>query len=210
MDTQSATRVVIADDHQMVREGLRLMLARALDVDVVGEAANGREAVELVAATKPHVVLMDAHMPVMGGLEATLEIRSRFPGVQVVIVSVETDGHHVRELLEAGAIGYLLKDSSPETIVRAVRDAHEGRGTVDGAVTLAALADATGHVGGDLTPRERDVLSLLASGLSNGEIASQLMLSPSTVRFYVSNVLTKLAAPNRTTAAIIAVKHGLT
>jgi RNA polymerase sigma factor (sigma-70 family) len=202
-------RVMIADDHHMVREGLKVLLSTSDDIVVVGEAANGDEAVRLCRDVQPDVVLMDVVMPVMDGAAATAAITSDCPTVKVVALTTFVDDDLVTRTLEAGAISYLLKDARPETLTGAVRDAYEGRGTIDTSVMKTILQRREDEVGTELTPREREVLALLAAGMSNKEIAEKLTLSVGTVRLHVSNVLAKLGAPNRTTAAAIAMKHGL-
>jgi two-component system, NarL family, response regulator LiaR len=209
MSESRQIRVLIVDDHHMVREGLKFLLSTALDLDVVGEAANGQEALDLVPRTEPDVVLMDIVMPVMNGADTTALIKERFPSVQVIALTNYADGDLVEQTLQAGAISYLLKDSRPEALAQAIRDARDGRGTIDSSAMQSVMNRRQDGVGRDLTPRELEVLALLAAGMSNNEIAEQLTLSVGTVRLHVSNVLTKLDAPNRTTAAIIALKHGL-
>lgn len=209
MSDPRRTRVLIVDDHLMVREGLKFLLSTALDLDVVGEAANGAEAVDLVPLTQPDVVLMDIVMPVMNGADATAHIKEAFPSVQVIALTSYADGDLVEQTLQAGAISYLLKDSRPEALAQAIRAARDGRGTIDASAMQSMMSRKQDEVGADLTPREREVLALLAAGMSNNEIAERLVLSVGTVRLHVSNVLAKLGAPNRTSAAIIAVKHGL-
>lgn len=203
-------RVMIVDDHQMVREGLKVLLSTYDDIVVVGEAANGVEAVEQCTLLDPDVILMDVLMPVMDGAEATAQITAACPGVQVIALTSSVDQDYVVKTLDAGAISYLLKDARPEALARAIRDAVDGRGTIDSGA-MKALMDRRQHeqVGSGLTDREREVLALLARGLSNKEIAESLTLSVGTVRLHVSNILAKLGAPNRTTAAAIAMKHGL-
>ena len=208
-DEPQRIRVMIVDDHVMVREGLKVLLSTAADLEVVGEAATGEEATTLAAVLEPDVVLMDILMPIMNGAEATAHIKKQHPAVQVIALTNYADGDLVAQALEAGAISYLLKDSRPETLVQAIRDAHRGRGTIDSSAMQSVMAREHAHLGGNLTLRERDVLALLAAGLSNKEIAQELTLSVGTVRLHVGNILAKLEAPNRTTAAIIAVKHGL-
>jgi NarL family two-component system response regulator LiaR len=200
-------RVMIVDDHHMVREGLKMFLSTHDDLEVVGEAADGVEAVELCPRVEPDVVLMDMVMPVMDGATATASIRAACPDTQVIALTSFVEEELVERALDAGAISYLLKDSQAERLAQAIRDAYDGRGTIDGGAMQALRQRNT--VGGDLTPRERDVLKLLAAGLSNRDIAERLFLSSGTVRLHVSNVLAKLGAPNRTSAAIIAMKHGL-
>ena len=209
MSDPRRTRVLIVDDHLMVREGLKSLLSTALDLDVVGEAANGAEAVELVPLAKPDVVLMDLLMPVMNGAEATALIKEAYPLVEVIALTSYADGELVERTLQAGAIGFLLKDARSEALVRAIRDARDGRGTIDAGAMQSVMHQRQDEVGRDLTPREREVLALLAAGMSNNEIAERLVLSVGTVRLHVSNILAKLGAPNRTTAAVIAMKHGL-
>ena len=209
MTAPARIRVLIVDDHPMVREGLRSLLSTVLDLDVVGEATNGAEAVELVPLTRPDVVLMDIAMPVMNGADATARIKKAFPSIQVIALTSYADGELIEQTLTAGAISYLLKDSRPEALVQAVRDARDGRGTIDASVMPSVMSRQQDEAGAGLTPREREVLALLAAGLSNNEIAEKLTLAVGTVRLHVSNILTKLDAPNRTSAAIIAVKHGL-
>jgi NarL family two-component system response regulator LiaR len=201
--------VMIVDDHVMVREGLKVLLSTAPDLEVVGEAATGEEAVRLVPLVEPDVVLMDIVMPVMNGAEATARIKKDHPLVQVVALTNYADGDLVEQTLSAGAISYLLKDSRPDALAQAIRDARRGRGTIDSSAMHSVMTRQQDELGKDLTHREREVLVLLAAGMSNKEIAEQLTLSVGTVRLHVSNILTKLEAPNRTSAAILAVKHGL-
>ena len=210
MSETADIRVMIVDDHQMVREGLRVLLSTCPDIEVVGEAANGAEAVEQCLATQPDVVLMDILMPVMDGAEATAEITSACPDVKVIALTSFVDQEYVEKTLDAGAISYLLKDARPEALTQAIKDAVNGRGTIDSSAMKALMERRQDDVGNDLTGREREVLGLLAAGMSNKEIAETLTLSVGTVRLHVSNVLSKLGAPNRTTAAAIAMKHGLT
>jgi len=193
----------------MVREGLKVFLSTSDDIEVVGEAADGAEAVDLCARLEPDVVLMDVMMPVMDGAAATAQITAACPGVQIIALTSFVEEALVQQVLDAGAISYLLKDSRPESLKQAIRDACNGRGTIDSSAMKAILNRRQDEVGKDLTPREREVLVLLAAGLSNNEIAEKLTLAVGTVRLHVSHILTKLDAPNRTTAAVIALNHGL-
>ena len=202
-------RVLIVDDHQMVREGLKVLLSTCDDIEVVAEAANGAEALEQCRLAGPNVVLMDILMPVMDGAEATAQITAAWPDIRVVALTSYLDQEYVEKTLDAGAISYLLKDARPEALTRAIRDAVQGRGTIDSGAMRVLMERRVDDVGRDLTAREREVLVLLAGGLSNKEIAETLTLSVGTVRLHVSNILAKLGAPNRTTAAAIAMKHGL-
>jgi NarL family two-component system response regulator LiaR len=201
-------QVLIADDHAMVREGLKVFLSQQEDLEVVGEASDGAEALEECRRLQPDVVLMDVLMPVMDGAEATARIKEACPDVQVIALTSFVDEDLVGRVLDGGAISYLLKDARPERLAQAIRDAFQGRGSIDSSA-MQALMQKKDDVGRDLTTREREVLALLAAGLSNNEIAERLTLSPGTVRLHVSNVLAKLGAPNRTSAAMIAIKHGL-
>jgi len=200
---------MVVDDHSMVREGLKVFLSTSDDIEVVGEAANGAEAVDLCARLEPDVVLMDVLMPVMDGAAATAQITAACPSVRIIALTSFVEEALVQQTLDAGAISYLLKDSRPESLKQAIRDACNGRGTIDSSAMKAILNRRQDEVGKDLTPREREVLVLLAAGLSNNEIAEKLTLAVGTVRLHVSHILTKLDAPNRTTAAVIALNHGL-
>jgi len=202
-------RVLIVDDHQMVREGLKVLLSTCDDIEVVAEAANGAEALEQCRLVGPNVVLMDILMPVMDGAEATAQITAAWPEIRVIALTSYLDQEYVEKTLDAGAISYLLKDARPEALTRAIRDAVQGRGTIDSGAMRVLMERRVDDVGRDLTAREREVLALLAGGLSNKEIAATLTLSVGTVRLHVSNILAKLGAPNRTTAAAIAMRHGL-
>jgi DNA-binding NarL/FixJ family response regulator len=203
-------RVLIVDDHQMVREGLKVLLSTYADIEVVGEAANGMEALDQCSLVDPDVVLMDVQMPLMFEDAATAEIGLTCPDVRVIALTSFIDQESVERALDAGAISYILKDARPEALTQAIRDAVDGRGTIDSSVARALMERRQDDVGADLTPREREVLALLADGLSNKEIAEELTLSVGTVLLHVSNILSKLDAPNRTTAAAIAMRHGLT
>jgi two-component system, NarL family, response regulator LiaR len=205
-------RVLVVDDHPMVRTGLMTFLSTCSDIEVVGEAASGRQALERCLRQSPDVVLMDMVMPDMDGGEATELIKEVWPDTQVVILTSFVEPDMVRRALEAGAISYLLKDAGAEKLLDAIRDAHAGRGTIDSSAAqtlLPSRQSARSQVGSDLTRREREVLSLLVEGVSNKEIAARLFISQGTVRLHVTNILRKLNAPNRTAAAMLAVQYGL-
>jgi two-component system, NarL family, response regulator LiaR len=204
--------VMIVDDHPMVRQGLRTFFSTCGDIEVVAEAGNGLEALRRCLQTPPDVVLMDMVMPGMDGATATGKVLETCPDARVIVLTSFVDPATVKQVLEAGAISYLLKDASPDKLADAIRQAHQGRGTIDSSAAQALMtahAGAQPSVGEDLTQREREVLALVVAGLSNREIAGKLYLSQGTVRLHVSNILRKLGAPNRTTAAMLAVENGL-
>jgi NarL family two-component system response regulator LiaR len=212
MSDSGPIRVVIVDDHPMVRQGLKTYLSTCLDITVVGEAGDGRQAVEVCASASPDVVLMDMMLPDLDGATVTGLVKEVCPACSVIVLTSFVETEMVQRALEAGAISYLLKDSGPEKLLDAIREAHVGRGTIDSSAAQALLPDRRvpgARFAEDLTPREREVLALLAEGLTNKEIGTRLFLSLGTVRLHVTNVLRKMDAPNRTTAAMLAVQHGL-
>jgi NarL family two-component system response regulator LiaR len=204
-------RVLIVDDHALVRSGLELFLMAFDDLELAGEAASGEEAVRVCCRRQPDVVLMDLAMPGMGGVAATRAIREQCPQVRVIAQTNYQDVEMVREALQAGAIGYLLKNVTADELATAIRAAHAGRSTLAPEATQALIqaTTQTQAPGDDLTPREREVLAWMAKGLSNGEIAERLIVSPVTVKFHVSNILSKLGVTSRTEAVALAVQHKL-
>jgi DNA-binding NarL/FixJ family response regulator len=208
--------VFLVDDHRVVRAGLAAYLELVDDLQVVGEAVDGRQAIDRIALMEPggnlpDVVLMDLVMPVMDGVAATAEIRARWPEVEVVAMTSFVDESKVRGALEAGAAGYLLKDADAGQVADAVRGAVEGRTHLDPVVArlLADSVRSSRRPGPDLTPREREVLALVAEGASNREIAQRLVVSERTARTHVSAILAKLEVMSRTQAALWAVRQGL-
>jgi DNA-binding NarL/FixJ family response regulator len=199
-------RVLLADDHAVVREGLRGFLQLQPDIEVVGEAADGAEARRLAEELEPDVVIMDLVMPEGGGVAAIEGLRSR-PNVRVLVLSSYIDDAQVFNAIQAGAAGYLLKDVAPEALAQAVRDVHAGRAVLHPeAASRLMHRTAEPAVGADLTPRERDVLRLLAEGFANKEIGRRLMVSEKTVKTHVSSILGKLGVQDRTQAALAAVR----
>lgn len=208
-------RVLIADDHHVVRRGLLFFLKTQKDIEVVGEAKNGVEAVRLVEELNPDIVLMDLVMPEMDGIEATKQIKARWPEVQVIILTSFSDKDHVLPAIEAGAAGYQLKDIEPDDLVNSIRQVMHGESIMHPVATTQleeSLREEENlpHVKNPLTPREQDVLAELTKGKSNREIASSLFVTEKTVKTHISNIFAKLEVQDRTQAALYAVKHGLT
>jgi two-component system, NarL family, response regulator LiaR len=201
-------RVMLVDDHTMVRRGLALFLKVFDDLQMVGEADNGSDAIQRCAEIRPDVVLMDMVMPGMDGVSATRAIRQRFPQVQVIALTSFKEGELIKNALEAGAIAYLLKDVSAEELAQAIRAARAGRATLspEAAQAIVQSANLPPAPGLDLTEREREVLSLMIEGLNNTQIAARLSVSPSTIKSHVSNILSKLGVASRTEAVTLALR----
>jgi NarL family two-component system response regulator LiaR len=204
-------RVMLVDDHTMVRRGLAMMLKSFDDLALVGEAENGETAIQLCAQILPDVILLDMALPDIDGIEVTYAIRKKFPYVQIIVLTSYKDGKLIQRALDAGAIGYLLKDISAEDLVRAIRAAHAGRATLSPEIaqSLVETANLPPAPGLDLTERERDVLRLMIEGLNNTQIAGKLTVSPSTVKSHVSNILSKLHAASRTEAVTMALRNNI-
>ena len=209
----SKIRVLIVDDHAMVRQGIATFIELQDDVELIGEAANGREAIARVEELKPDVVLMDLVMPEMDGVTATREIKVRYPDVKVLVLTSFVNDAQLTPALQAGASGYLLKDIAADDLMKAIRAAQRGETPLAPAVAKKLVEgartpqdDESGKLAA-LTERERQVLALLGRGLSNKEIAAKLSISEKTVKFHVSGVLSKLGVSDRTQAALFAAKH---
>jgi two-component system, NarL family, response regulator LiaR len=202
-------RVMLVDDHTMVRRGLAAFLKVFDDLQLAGEAESGAAAIQLCAEVVPDVVLMDMVMPDMDGAAATRAIRQQFPQVQVIALTSFKEGDLVKNALEAGAIGYLLKDVSADELARAIRAAHAGRATLspEAAQALVETANQPPASGPDLTERELEVLTLMVEGLNNTQIAGRLTVSPSTIKSHVSNILSKLGVTSRTEAVTLALRN---
>jgi NarL family two-component system response regulator LiaR len=200
---------MLVDDHTMVRRGLATFLKVFDDLQLAGEAENGAAAIQLCGEILPDVVLMDMAMPDMDGATATRAIRQGFPQVQVIMLTSFKEGEMIKNALEAGAIGYLLKDVSADDLVRAIRSAHAGRATLspEAAQALVETANQAPTPGLDLTEREHEVLILMVEGLNNTQIAGRLTVSPSTVKSHVSNILSKLGVASRTEAVTLALRN---
>lgn len=212
MSETKTIRVMLVDDHAVVRSGLSAFLLAYDDLELAGEASSGERAVALCRQVQPDVVLMDLMMPGMDGVTATKLIREKYPTVQVVALTSFKEKEMVEGALQAGAIGYLLKDVSADELARAIRAAAAGKPTLasEAAQVLIQAARAPAERPGfDLTAREREVLALVAAGLNNQQIAERLVVSVSTAKFHVSSILSKLNAASRTEAVSIALHHHL-
>jgi NarL family two-component system response regulator LiaR len=210
------TRILIADDHAMLREGMRNLLSQEKDFDVVGEAANGEEAVRLAKELKPDIVIMDVVMPKLNGLEATKQVRQESPATTLLILTAYSDIQYIIGLLEAGAAGYLLKNAPGKDVVKAIRAVRSGESVLDPEVTrklvqrLASLSRGTDErePGGQLTAREMEILKWAARGLSNKEMSEKLFISLRTVKAHMTNIFNKLGCSSRTDAIIKGLKQG--
>lgn len=209
-------KVIICDDQATVRDGLVMLLKLEPDIDIVGTAEDGAEAVDIVADKGPNLVLMDLKMPIMNGVEATRQIVTRYPDVKVLVLTTYADDEWVFDAIQAGASGYLLKDTPREELIRAIRGTVAGKTYVDPSVAGKVLEQVSSRqtqpatlLTSKLTGREAEVLRLIAGGLSNADIADRLFLSDGTVRNHVSAILAKLGVSDRTQAAVIAIQHGL-
>jgi NarL family two-component system response regulator LiaR len=206
-------RVLIADDHTVVRKGIRTLLLTEPGLAVVGEAVDGVEAAALYRSLLPDVLLLDLQMPRRGGLEVITELKRDFPEVHILVLTSSSDEEVVVTAVQSGALGYLMKDSTPEELVEAIHAVHNGRPFLQPSVAFkfmqAMKRPSTTHEE-PLTEREHDILRHVAHGLSNQEIADRLTISERTVRTHISHILDKLALENRTQAALYALRHGLT
>lgn len=207
-------RVLIADDHTVVREGLRALILSEPGIEVVGEAANGVEAVQLAQSLQPDVILLDLVMPSKSGLEAIGEIKQANPEARILVLTSFAEDDKVFPAIKAGALGYLLKDSLPHELLQAIRDTFHGESSLHPTVARKLVQELNRPsdllpAGEPLTERELEVLKLVAQGLSNQEIAEKLAISERTARTHVVNILSKLHVANRTQAALYAVREGL-
>jgi NarL family two-component system response regulator LiaR len=210
------TRILICDDQDVVREGMQAILRTVSGIEVVGTARDGAEALELIHTLKPEVVLMDLKMPGMNGIQATREIRARYPDVRVLVLTTYDADEWVFDAIRSGASGYLLKDTPREQLIEAIKGTAAGKTHIDPNVAgklfnqvAQSPSAAESSVADGLSEREREVLGLLAHGLSNADIAARLYLSEGTVRNYISAIFTKLGVTDRTQAAVLALRHGL-
>ena len=207
-------RVFITDDHSIVRKGIKATLELIPDIEVVGEASNGREAIERVAAANPDVVLMDLVMPEMDGIEAIRQIKSQNPEIRILVLTTFAGEDKIFPAVKAGALGYQQKDSDPEELVVAIRQVYRGESALHPLIARKVLEELTHPTDkpptpDPLTPREVEVLKLVTRGMENSEIAEHLVISEATVRTHVSNILSKLHLASRTQAALYALREGL-
>jgi len=201
-------RVLIAEDHALLRTGLEKLLSAHADVEVVGSVANGAEAVELAATTDPDVVLMDLSMPVLDGMEATERIVAANGDIAVVILTSFSDRDRIRQALDAGAVGYLLKDAEPDELLRGIRAAARGESPLAPKVARAVLTDRSQTKSGpELTTRERQVLELVAAGLANKQIARRMGIAEKTVKSHLTTIFQRIDVNDRTQAALWAKEH---
>ena len=213
MGKSQRIKVLIVDDHAVVRQGLRTFLGMLPDIQIVGEAASGAEAVEAAGKAGPDVILMDLVMPVMDGVEATRRIRAANPDAKVIVLTSFAEDDKIFPAIRAGAAGYLLKDVKPAELVDTIRAVARGESRLAPDITRKILSGIAGAGRGQppqeqLTGREAEVLGCLARGLSNKEIAAELFIAEKTVKTHISNILSKLDLSDRTRAAVYAVKHG--
>jgi len=214
MSNPNPIRVLIADDHAIVREGLRWLLHTEPDMELVGEAADGVEAVVKARSLRPDVIVLDLVMPRMGGIEAIREIKKERPDARILVLTSFAEDERVFPAIRGGALGYLLKDSSPQELLRAIREVHQGQGSMHPTIARKVMRELQRppdrqRTEEPLTPREVEILSLVAQGLSNQKIADRLVVSERTVRSHISSVLGKLHLANRTQAALYALREGL-
>ena len=210
----SPIRILIVDDHAIVRKGIRALFRNLSEIEVVGEAENGREAIAAVERLQPDVVLMDLLMPEMDGIEATGRVMDQHPDVRILVLTSFAGEDRVFPAIKAGALGYHLKDSSPEELVQAIHQVHRGESSLHPIIARKVLQELSRPserppTQDPLTPREVEVLQLVAQGRSNQEIADLLVISETTVRTHVSNILNKLHLASRTQAALYALREGL-
>jgi DNA-binding NarL/FixJ family response regulator len=210
-------RVILAEDHTIVRKGLRALLESAMDIEVVAEAADGRMALDLVADMRPDVVVMDITMPLLNGLEATRQLKQHYPDLKIVILTMHSDEEYVFQSLRAGVDGYLIKQTAPNELVKAIRAAHQGDSYMSPTISKKVIAEYIRQAEKGLEPsslerltrREREVLQLVAEGHSMGQIAGLLYISEKTARVHRSHLMSKLDLHNTAELTLYAVRHGV-
>jgi len=209
--SQEKIGIILIDDHRRVHQAMSEMISYFDDIEILAQGNNGLDAIALCDQYQPDLVLMDVVMPEMDGVEATRRIKTKHPDIKILALSSFKDNDTTRAMLESGAIGFILKNSSVDDLENTIRTAYAGQGIFSPEImqmlTQPAPQDTTEHI--DLTPREREVMKLFASGLTNGEIAAQLTISVSTVKFHITNILGKLDVDTRAEALVIAAKNNL-
>lgn len=213
MPLKTKIRVFHADDHAIVREGVRALLSTEPDMELIGEADNGETAVEKIKALRPDVALLDLKMPHKTGLEVIAEVKANLPEVRILVITSFADDDNVFPAIKAGALGYLLKDSSPEDLLHAIRDVYAGQSSLHPIIAHKVIQElnkpsSLPPTSDPLTERELEILKLIAQGLTNQQMADKLVVSERTVRTHVSNILSKLHLANRTQAALFALREG--
>ena len=211
MSEKKIIKVVVADDHPLVRHGIKTVFEAYDDIDLVAEAENGKEAMEMVEKHSPDIVLMDLVMPVLDGVEATVQLLNRHPDLKIIVLTSFNDMDLIKKSLKAGAISYILKNISGALLVKTIRDIYKGKFILSPQVTKILLSEVRDSPDENfkLTVREKEILTLVVEGLSNKEISKRLFLSNSTVQFHVSNILSKLRVSKRTEAVYVALKQKL-
>jgi len=204
-------RILIADDHSITRSGIKTLISVYDDLTLVGEAANGAEAITMCDEVSPDVILMDINMPVIDGIEATVKIREKYPNIKIIALTSYVDKKLVTSILKAGAISYIIKNISPDELVKTIRDAYLGKTTFSSEASKVVVEELTNpsQERFNLTGKEHEVLKLLSKGSSNEDIAKELFISSHTVKFHISNILNKLGAVSRTEAVFVATKNNL-
>ena len=211
MSGKKIIKVLVADDHPLVRHGIKTVFEAYDDIDLVAEAENGKEAIEMVAKYRPDIVLMDLVMPVLDGVEATIKLIEKWPEIKIIVLTSFNDIDLIKKSLKAGAISYILKNISGAMLIKTIRDIYKGKFVLSPQATKILLSEfrETSDENYNLTGREKEMLTLIVEGLSNKEIAKRLFLSNSTVQFHVSNILSKLRVSKRTEAVYVALKQKL-
>lgn len=211
MTEKNKIKVLIVDDHPLVRYGIKTLFETYDDVTLIGEAENGREAIEMCEKCNPDIVLMDMVMPVLDGVEATAQLIKRWPEIKIIVLTSFDDKDLIRKSLKAGAVSYIQKNVSGTKLIKTIKDAYHGMFTLSSNATRVLLSELreTSNENIRLTEREKEILFFIVEGLANKEIAKKLFLSNSTVQFHVSNILSKLGVSKRTEAVYIALKHKL-
>ncbi|MGB9813343.1 MAG: response regulator [Thermovenabulum sp.] len=208
-------RVIIADDHALVREGIAKILSLDPDIKIIGEATDGKEVIELAKKLKPDVILMDINMPNVNGIAATREIKRENPDIKIIALTIHEQVDYLLELIRYGISGYVLKDVKPDELIKTIRDVFDGKGVIPPSMTpkvfeeINRLSQKDDGVTFDLTPREIEILRELAKGLSNKEIAEKLFISEKTVKNHLTNIFQKMGVNDRTQAVLLGIKHNI-